>query len=206
MNWFGRSCLIAIGLVAGLCSSKAQEFEMGYRFYWNRLSEDNNFTVAGATYKDGSNPDCSARTVWPDGSDFFVFKDLKDQELYLRLKNVNWELSDKPGTTGTLRINFRAGGRVAGGDYTFIVMNKNTIAVPDIANQGQFMQNFASFAYMQFVMPGNIPNAEIPLRKPKETMAALAECARKFKADPELLKPKKSPPVDDVFPWWAKRI
>lgn len=143
------------------------------------------------------NPACVAEVTWGDGSKFQLIKDLADGELYIWFKNNQWNISDPPGSY-TFRMNIIDNkNNVVGGDLNYELINKNTIAVRKI-EVDTFIPPFMSMVEIQFIMPGDIENAFVPLDGSSVAVEKLLECIDTFEkkrpapAQPQSDQPKKS--------------
>lgn len=122
----------------------------------------------------GDNPACYAEVNWRDGSRFQLIRDLADGELYIFFRNSTWNIADPAGTY-QLRANFHRGGNVAGLNFQYTLVNKNTIVIRNIRKE-QFLPLFNSNQKMIFVMPGSIQNAEVDLTGSSNALAEISKC------------------------------
>ena len=120
------------------------------------------------------NPACYAEINWRDGSRFQLIRDLADGELYIFLRNNVWNISDAPGNY-QMRANFHRNNTIAGLNFQYRLINKNTIVIRNI-RKDQFIPLFAGNQKMLFVMPGSIQNAEIDLTGSSNALAEISKC------------------------------
>jgi hypothetical protein len=167
---------ISVTLAAMLFTSSA--FAAGKQFY-NVDVRPGPYYVKGVTADvDGGNgnPACYAEINWRDGSQFQLIRDLADGELYIFLRNNNWNIGDKSGNTYRLRMNFiNRSGNIAGLNFEYYLVNKNTIVIRNI-KKDQFLPLFANNVKALFVMPGNIENAEIDLTGSSRSLEEISKC------------------------------
>jgi len=130
----------------------------------------------GTTGNGELNPACVALSEWDDGSDIQFTKDLASQELYIRIYNVNWDMSDEPGTEVEVRINFWKDDRfVEGGTTSMIIINHNTVVVPWL-EATKFTPDFMENHVMKFVMPGEVSNIQVSLDGSSAAVVNMAKC------------------------------
>lgn len=150
----------------------------GYEFYNNTTGY---WHVGGYSGDEGGlNPACYAEYQFQDGSIFQLIKDLETGELYIWSQNMEWNISDQPGQY-TMRLNLvGANGDIspASGNYTYELINKNTIVISGL-NIEEFTPEFMTTMELRFMMPGDIPNAYIPLQGSYDATALIAECIDK---------------------------
>jgi hypothetical protein len=77
------------------------------RYFFEARSS--NWTIQGQKSVNSINPTCSAEMKWTDGSFWTIYHDLKDQELYLVVRNVDWSFSrsEQERKEFSARLNFR---------------------------------------------------------------------------------------------------
>jgi len=124
------------------------------------------------------NPACYIKRDYADGSKFMMIKDLKDGEIYFMNRNVEWNISDEPGKKDGYQVRlvfYKSNGEVSGGVVQYILVNKNTIRVPDL-NVEKFVKSVFEYARMVLIMPGNIQNAEITLNGTRDAISKMSDC------------------------------
>lgn len=135
-----------------------------------------NWLIVGLPSQEGKNAVCGAEYGFGDGSRLTVYSDLVDGELYLALHNTRWNIGDEPNSRSQLRVNFIArNGHIKGAPAEFIIINKNTIIIPNV-NAKAFIPDFMDRHKLEFVMPGTITNAEIPLDNSTRAVEMLIKC------------------------------
>lgn len=133
------------------------------------------YGVTADTTKQNDNPACYAEINWRDGSRFQLIRDLADGELYIFLRNNVWNISDPPGAY-RMRMNFHnRNGQIAGLNFEYKLINKNTIVIRNIIKE-QFLPLFANNTRAVFVMPGSIQNAEIDLTGSTNALTEISKC------------------------------
>jgi hypothetical protein len=120
------------------------------------------WTVFGNAGNQNQNPACIAETKWQDGSTMQLIKDLNSGELYIWFQNYEWNIIDPPGDY-PFRMNMvNRANQVVGGDMTYSLINKNTIAIRKI-DVDSFIPAFMDMSELRILMPGDIQPAYIPL-------------------------------------------
>lgn len=151
--------------------------DSGYEFYSNQHQY---WYIGGHTGDTEQNPACYTEYSFQDGSTFQLVKDLRDGELYIYFRNMQWNIVDTPGEY-TLRMNLTtSNGNIdsASGDYYYQLLNKNTITI-NWLNINEFVPGFMNSSELNFVMPGDIENAYIPLDGSSRAIEIFAECIEK---------------------------
>jgi hypothetical protein len=144
------------------------------------------WTVFGNAGNTTQNAACIAETKWQDGSTMQLIKDLKSGEVYIWFQNYEWNIGDAPGDY-SFRMNLvNRANQVVGGDMTYSLINKNTIAIRGI-DVNSFLPAFMEMSEMRILMPGDIQPAYIPLDGSTAAVEKLLAC---------LDAAKKLPPVD----------
>jgi hypothetical protein len=146
--------------------------------------------IEGVPSHGPKNAACGAKYQFGDGSTFVLYSDLIDGELYAIVYNVAWNLQPNPqnAPSTVLRMNFHAKGKfVEGKMANYLALDKGTIAIPNILFQ-VFLPPFTEHDRLELVMPGDIPNAVIPLVGSMEAVKTLIECV---KAGGKQAPPKK---------------
>jgi hypothetical protein len=124
-----------------------------------------------------NNRACVLQYEWQDGSQFQIVKDLVDGEIYIWFKNHEWNIIDKPGDyTGMSVILQGSRGSVKSWNATYQLLNKNTIAIRNMNDAGDFFDLFAGLSVLRFVMPGDIDNAELSLQGSAAGLRSLVSC------------------------------
>lgn len=122
------------------------------------------------------NPACYADISYQDGSRFQLIRDLADGELWMLVRNVNWQIPDQPGSVNILQANFHQGQNIYPMTFQYKVMNKNTIAIQNIIKDGSFLPYFMKSSKMIFIMPDNIENIQITLDGSRKALEDVARC------------------------------
>ena len=151
--------------------------ESGYEFYSN---QSQNWYIGGYSGDSTTNPACYTEFSFQDGSSFQLVKDLKDGEVYIFFRNMQWNIIDDPGQY-SLRMNLTtSGGNInpASGEYYFQLINKNTVSINQL-NADEFIPGFMNSAEIGLIMPGDIENAYIPLDGSSRATELLADCIDK---------------------------
>lgn len=144
-----------------------------WNIFGNRADKENN-----------KNAVCIAETTWKDGSTFQLTKDMSDGELYVWFQNLQWNIGDTPKKTYTMKMTvYGSGGKVASGNFKYILLNKNTIVIPGLQG-GDFAEMFMTMNKLMFYMPGTIQNAELPLWDSSNAARELVRCIDAHKAAP----------------------
>lgn len=142
-----------------------------------------------------SNPACYAEVTWRDGSKMQLIRDLQDGELYIWMKNTSWNITDQPGKY-KLRLNFEKNGNLLRGmDFTYDLVNKNTIVIRNIKKE-LFLPMFTAGTDMRVIMPGSIQNAIVSLLGSSRTIDAIGDCVDR--AIGENLWPSGQPDTNDT--------
>lgn len=164
-------------LVCGLWSTASFASDPGYEFYSN---QSQNWYIGGYTGDSEKNPACYLEYSFQDGSTFQLVKDLKDGELYIFLRNMQWNISDPPGEYN-LHMNFITRSDdidPASGKYYFELYNKNTITI-NWLSVDEFIPGFMKSSELRLIMPGDIENAYVPLEGSSYAIELIAECIDK---------------------------
>ncbi len=125
-----------------------------------------NWAILGQKSVDSRNPTCSAEKTWTDGSFWTIYHDLKDQEPYFVIRNVDWSFSrsEQDRKEFSARLNFRgARGGLEGGAVSYEILSKDSIRVRNLYRD-RFVPQFMKFANMLLVMPGSHDNLGVDLR------------------------------------------
>lgn len=186
---------VSASLAAMLFTSSA--FAAGQEFY-NVDVRPGPYFVKGVTADtDGGNgnPACYAEVNWRDGSRFQLIRDLADGELYIFLRNINWNISDPIGVYN-LRANFVRNNHVVNGlNFEYNLVNKNTIVIRNIKKEN-FLPLFTGNQRMEFIMPGSIQNASVDLTGSSRSLEEISKCidvARGVDLYPENSRPAPVP-------------
>jgi len=136
-----------------------------------------NWLVFGFDGTSDKNRACVMEYQWQDGSTFQLIKDLVDGEVYIWFKNHQWNIGDAPGDYEGMTVIMQGSrGTVQSWNATYNLINKNTITIRNLQNNPDFIQAFAYLAQMNFVMPGDIENAVIPLTGTSAAINAASNC------------------------------
>ena len=125
------------------------------------------------------NKACVLEMVWQDGSRFQLIKDLVDGELYIFLKNNDWNISNPEGVYEFEMVIINENNTEAvSGVMEYILLNKNTIVVRGLDADG-FVPPFTSLDELRFIMPGNIQNAYVDLENSNAAIQSMSKCIDK---------------------------
>lgn len=173
-----KRLIIALALSAAFVTPSLSESSRFYeKMVGKNTTDKGGWLVSGNTGDSDENAGCGMLTDWNDGSYFVLIKDLIDSDLYIRIKNNQWNISDKPGIY-KLRMNFKySNGAVKGEDTEYVLGTKNSIAIPDISKKR--IEYLYDAIELQLVMPGTIQNMSIPLNNTREAMKYLSDCIKK---------------------------
>lgn len=138
------------------------------------------WNVYGVVNVKEKNPACIAEQTWRDGSYIQLIKDLADNELYIALTNMEWQIQDEPGNY-KMRVNAFVGSEIHGFNFDYTLINKNSIVIRGIIGE-KFVPVFAAANKLRFVMPGTITNADIQLNGSRAAIIGLSDCMNKFKS------------------------
>lgn len=162
----------AIGLMLSSTSIAQSQ-----NFYYNEMQH---WIVEGVPNNKQINASCYTQTRWSDGSRFQLIKNLVTGELYIWVQAMFWNISDQPGSTAVARVNTHGKSGVIGGDLTFLILNKNTIVIPEIQADG-FIQAFMTQNEMHIIMPGTVENFVLSLKGSTKAIQSLSECVEASK-------------------------
>jgi hypothetical protein len=155
----------------------------------------------GGVVKSDSNSECYAHLDIKDGSSYELVRDLVDSELYLRIRNMSWNLQRGADDKLNLRLNIQRGKSVIdGADFGWSILNKNTIVIPRI-HATSFMDALWKGDIISVIMPGDTQSTAMYFEKPRDLIRAMAECVKKF-------EPFDKPPAlgpEDPSPKGLKR-
>lgn len=188
MKKFFLSSVLAISLFASNALADVNIFYSG--------KQTGAWTVFGNGGNENQNPACVAETKWQDGSSMQLIKDLTSGELYIWFQNYEWNIGDPPGDY-QFRLNMYRNNQVTGGDLTYTLINKNTIAIRGIDVES-FIPPFMEMSEMRIVMPGDIQSAYIPLEGSSATIDNMLACIEEAKK--VLPKAGETPPVQQQKP------
>lgn len=163
-----KKTLIAAGLSLAMMVTPALAF-------YNNSSGD--WSVFGHSGSDTLNPACVMKSTWQDGSKMLVIQDLADGELYIHFENMGWNIDGPYNTSHAMKINFYSGSSVLSLNGTMELLTKNSIHIRGIKHN-VFVEPFAEFDKMVFIMPGTVPNANIGLRGTRDAVNFLNQCMR----------------------------
>jgi hypothetical protein len=192
-----RNLLVATLLVASLTPALAD-----HEFF---TRDSGSWRVVGFKATKELHPHCALTTNYPDGSEWTIYRDLKDAELYMIIRNVNWEFpAEVRETTMEARLNFMGNrGTVTGGTLTIEVLNKNTVRARKLTPEKVALP-FMQFAKMAVIMPGNYTNLGANLMGSSEAIQNLSQCidvSKTVALYPPSAKPNPAPtPAPAVLP------
>jgi hypothetical protein len=155
---------------------------------------DKSWYVAGVVKSD-SNSECYAHLDIKDGSSFELVRDLVDSELYLRIRNMSWNLQRGVDDKLNLRLNIQRGKSVIdGAGFGWSILNKNTIVIPRI-HATSFIDALWKGDIISVIMPDDTQNTAMYLDKSRDLIRAMAECVKKFAPldRPPALGPTENP-------------
>lgn len=160
--------------VATLLLSSSTVLAAETPFYGRKLPQ--NWTIIGSLGDGKNTPACMAARDFPDGSVFSLFTNLSNGSMFMALSEVAWDFEHPQGTRGNLRLNAYKNGRVAGVQLDFLVVDKNTIHVPNLKPQEDWMETIASSDRIQIIMPEGAKNTIMTLPGSRQAMNELALC------------------------------
>lgn len=162
-------------LVAMALCGAAQAGEGYFAFY--KKDADKYWDVFGDGDKERGQVTCYADTRSRDGSVVQIHRSLSDGEVWMFVKNTDWEIPAEAGISGTAHVNYyNANGRlIDGGDFEYLVKDKNTILILQIKGK-KLADNLWNTKRMAFVMPGNLSNFAVGFEKPREVLRGISEC------------------------------
>ena len=171
------TALVALSIFAPPSTVQASDF------YQKDIG--NGWSVHGDPGNDKLNPACYMQHLWNDGSNLQLIYDLKVNELRIFFQDMDWDISDPPGTqmNGTpysMRINFYSNNNVTGGDANYELVNKNTIVIGNI-DSNRFLPDFSRHNEMRFIMGGTIKNATVSLAGVSLGVTMLGDCIQGYK-------------------------
>lgn len=162
-----------VGIVSALTLFwSTNSIAQSQNFYYKEM---NHWIVEGVPNTKENNASCYTETRWSDGSRFQLIKNLVTGELYIWVQSMSWNMSDDPGSTFVARVNTHGRNGVIGGDLTYMVINKNTIVIPQIQADG-FIQPFMSQNEMHIIMPGTVQNFALSLKGSTTAIQSMSDC------------------------------
>jgi len=168
--------LTTLALSASLLFSNVVQAENVSTFYQNRSK---NWYVEGRNKVDQRNPVCLVSYTWRDGSEFVMYRDLADGELYAVFQNNSWNITDDINNIYRFRLNVYVDNDVRGLNGEYELLSKSTIRIRGI-EQG-FMNIFAEATAFRFIMGGTIPNAELKLEGSGAAAQMMNQCIKQYK-------------------------
>ena len=183
---------IFLSLILLSSSAFAQQGDDAKVFYNKRI--DSLWMVGGHEYPGTkSHPVCFANSTLDDGSGLEIVKDLESDELFIRVQNLNWNLTEGTDDKEKLRLNlYRNGKLVDGGNMGWFILTKNTIAIPSLSAK-QFTGALWNTTLIRVIMPGDNQNLSTFIASPHMVLDSLAECIKAF-------APMDKPPSLDIKP------
>lgn len=156
--------------VISVSASHAQEVFYPERSYGQ-------WTVYGYVEEAQGSPDCTAETIWPDGSSLQVTYSTFHDELFIWFRNNDWNIRDQLDREYMGRMAFtNSRGRVTNQfDFDYILLSPNEIAVPNLY-VGNFLNRFAESQELILDMPGNIQTARAGLTGTRVAVNELDRC------------------------------
>ena len=105
-----------------------------------------------------SHPACFANATLDDGSGIEIVKDLELDEFFIRIQNMNWNLTEGVDDKEKLRLNLHRNGKlIEGGTMGWFILTKNTIAIPSLSAK-QFSGALWNTTFIRVIMPGDNQN------------------------------------------------
>jgi hypothetical protein len=183
---------IFLSLILLSSTAFAQQGDDAKVFYNKRI--DALWTVGGHEYPGTkSHPACFANSTLEDGSGLEIVKDLESGEFYLRIQNLNWNLTEGTDDKEKLRLNlYRNGKLVGGGSLRWFILTKNTIAIPSMPDKA-FLDDLWKTTLIRVIMPGDNQNFSTFIASPHIVINYMAECI-------EAYAPMDKPPSFDIKP------
>ena len=174
-----RIFVTIIALVAGVLPAVAEtegNKAPGRVFYDKKISAE--WSVFGNVYQVDKKKDaCVAERLWKDGSRLIFVKDFSDGELYIRITNLDWNITDPPDTiVENLIINFFdhkkqvVGDNMTGG---FMVLSKNVVVIGNLKEV--FLERLQKSAAMRLSFPGTVANLGTIIPG-KQILEGLVDC------------------------------
>lgn len=140
-------------------------------------SSSGQWAVFGHTGSEDLNPACVMRTSWNDGSRMYIIQDLADGELYIYFENMKWNITGPYNKEHEMEIKFFSGQSVKALKASFNLTTNNNIHIRGIKHD-MFLDPFVIADRMEFIMPGNIPDATIGLIGTRDAVEYLKGCVR----------------------------
>lgn len=138
--------------------------------------------VFGVEKEGNKNKACVVSFLSRDGSAFQLIKDLDDGELYIWIRNHAWDIQQESDEyDGMVVIIEGDDNYVKSWPATYLLINKNTVAIRNINNALDFIVDFSKHKLLKIIMPDNISNIYLDLADSGKAMEALYECV---KSDP----------------------
>jgi hypothetical protein len=161
-------------------------------FYNKRI--DQVWTVGGHEYPGTkSHPVCYANATIEDGSGVEIVKDLESDEFFIRVQDMNWNLTEGTDDKEKLRLNLYRNGRlVDGGNLNWSILTKNTIAIPSLSAK-EITDALWKSTFIRVIMPGDNQNFSTFIGSPHVVLDSMAECIKAY-------APIDRPPSLDVKP------
>lgn len=182
--------LLAIVLLS--TSASAEQGNDAKVFYYKRI--DQLWTVGGHEYPGTtSHPACFANATIEDGSGLEIVKDLESDQFFIRVQNMNWNLTEGVDDKEKLRLNlYRNGKLVEGGNMNWFILTKNTIAIPSLSAK-QFTDALWRTTFIRVIMPGDNQNFSTFIASLHVVIDSMAECIKVY-------APIDKPPSLDTKP------
>lgn len=173
-------------------SALAEQSNDAKVFYSKRI--DALWTVGGHEYPGTKDhPECYANSTLEDGSGLEISKDLETDNFFIRVQNMNWNLTEGTDDKEKLRLNlYRNNKLVDGGNMSWFILTKNTIAIPALSAK-DFSAALWNTTLIRVIMPGDNQNFSTFIASPHVVINALAECIKSF-------GPLDKPPSLDIKP------
>lgn len=161
-------------------------------FYHKRI--DQAWTVGGHEYPGTkSHPVCFANATIEDGSGIEMVKDLESDEFYIRVQNMNWNLTEGVDDKEKLRLNlYRNSKLIDGGNMNWFILTKNTIGIPSLSAK-EFTDAFWKSTFIRVIMPGDNQNFSTLIASPHSVLDSMSECIKAY-------APIDKPPSLDAKP------
>jgi hypothetical protein len=159
-----------LATVISVSASHAQEVFYPERSYGQ-------WTVYGYVEEGQGSPDCTAETVWPDGSSLQVTYSTFHDELFIWFRNNDWNILDSLDReyTGVLAFTNSRGGITSQFSFDYILLSHNEIVLPNLY-VGNFLNRFAESHEMVLDMPGSIQTAYAGLTGTRVAVNELDRC------------------------------
>lgn len=168
-------------------------------FYMKDIGGD--WTVYGYKFKlnfkdGGMNDSCVAELSYADGSFAQLWMDIPDDELWIGLVNMTWNLDPEKDKKGNIRLNMYKGKAfVDGGGLEYYRNTKTRLTIPDVKRQ-VFMKAMLRSDRLVVVVPTDNTNMTLTWgTNAPRLLSTLKECIDEYRTGTSAL-----PDFDEKFP------